>query len=588
MSLICLSSRGLSDSANNYTNFFGGRGVEFPKNSEICLVGASIKKHSPNPLVHTIPNEGGTFAIHYGGFGSGNNDLLIDDVIVQEQITEGETRLEDALEASLKAQMTCSPLRHSPVVSVDLTAVAPAVPTGFTFQFPMSQCRNTLPGYWKVPKNLPFIADVVVADTATGTVLTPEVGSTCWIEDSRKLFNTDNQGTTAVYASDLEGAKFEFTWTTGDDVSLYAGMQGGIVTGDRLLDAYEPHSWVNNPNQTDAENPATDTYEQKIDLGYEIVEKRGRFYIDIFKNTFVGNGYERQMIGLAGGISVPPAGADQLITILFRPIVAGTNAGWEVATKIGANPYVLGALVAGTDGSNPLPVLPATGNFPIGKYNGNALGVGIGLNCVQYWGKNNDKAVIVDGCYDDDPAIALIVPALAFPTRIYIAFSSISDDYASDNGITANMKHLAQTRCNSSDSFGMASGAFALPWGTTAGLASNNFLSGVFNITDVPLAIQLPNLPISGFLGGGASYVGGATALPLLGIVDAFELSDTPGGVCIYEPTQENWIKLMNKDSFTINEIQVRITDLFGVLPDYLDNPTHVWVKIKAGTLEKI
>ena len=81
MSLICLSSRGLSDSANNYTNFFGGRGVEFPKNSEICLVGASIKKHSPNLLVHTIPNGAGTFAIHYGGFGSGNNDLLRDDVI---------------------------------------------------------------------------------------------------------------------------------------------------------------------------------------------------------------------------------------------------------------------------------------------------------------------------------------------------------------------------------------------------------------------------------------------------------------------------------------------------------------------------
>ena len=582
MSLICLSSRGVSDTANNYTNFFGGRGVEFPKNSEICLVGASIKKHSPNDQVHTIPNEAGTFAIHYSGFGSGNNDLIRDDVIVQEQITEGEINLADALETNLKEQMTCSPLRHFPSVVVDLDS-APA--TGFTFKFPMSQCRNTLPGYWKVPQNLSFIAPVVVADTATGTIVTPTVGSTCWVEDSRKLFNTDNQGTTANYVADLEGARFEFTWTTGDAVALYAGMQGGIVTGDRLLDAYEPHSWVNNPNETDAENPATDTYEQKIDLGYEIQRgATGRFTIVIFKNTFVGNGYERQVLFTQ---QVPPAGADQTITILFRPIVAGANAGWEVATKIGAAAYALASLVVGTD-DNGAPVT-ATGNFPIGKYNGNALGVGVGLNCVQFWGRNNDKAVGIEGCYDDDPAIALIAPALAFPARIYMAFSNISDQYAADNGITANMKLLAQTRCNSADSFGMAGGIVTTPFNTAApGLVSDNLPDGIFYINDTPLCIQLPNLPITGYLGGGASYVGGATNLPILGIVDAFELTETPGGNCIYEPTQENWIKLMNKDSFTINEIQVRITDLFGVLPDYLDTPTHIWVKIKAGTLEKV
>ena len=575
MSLICLSSRGLSDSANNYTNFFGGRGIEFPKNSEICLVGASIKKQSPNDQVHTIPNEAGTFAIHYGGFGSGNNDLLRDDVIVQEQITEGEIRLEDALEESLKTQMTCSPLRHAPVVSVDLNSAAP---TGFTFQFPMSQCRNTLPGYWGVPKNLPFIAPVAITNGGTGTRLTPTVGSTCWCEDSRKLFNTDNQGTTAVYAANLEGAEFTFTWTTGDDVELYAGMQGGIVTGDRLLDAYEPHSWVNNPVQTDDENPLPPgSYQQKIDLGYEIQKGQGgRFIINIFKNTFVGNGYGREILFTQ---SVPPAGADQTITILFRPIVAGTNAGWEVATKIGAAAYALASLVSGTDDD---------GTFPIGKYNGNALGVGVGLDCVQFWGKVNDAAVTIEGCYDDDPAIALIAPALAFPSRIYMAFSSIGDDYASDNGITANMRLLAQTRCNSSDSFGMASGRVSPPFGTTVGLVSDYLPDGVFNIRDNPLCIQLPNLPITGFLGGGASAVGGATALPVLGIVDGFELSRTTDGICIYEPTQENWIKLMNRDSFTINEIQVRITDLFGVLPDYLDTPTHVWVKIKAGTLEKV
>ena len=582
MSLICLSSRGLSDTASNYTNFFGGRGIEFPKNSEICLVGASIKKHSPNDQVHTIPNEANTFAIHYSGFGSANNDLIRDDVIVQEQITEGEINLADALETSLIEQMTCSPLRHNPSVVVDLDS-APA--TGFTFKFPMSQCRNTLPGYWKVPKNLPFVAPVVTTDTATGTIVTPTVGSTCWIEDSRVLFNTDNQGTTASYVANLEGARFEFTWTTGEAVDLYSGMQGGIVTGDRLLDAYEPHSWVNNPNQTDAENPATDTYEQKIDLGYEIQRGAGgRFMLMIFKNTFVGDGYERQVLATQ---QVPPAGADQTITILFRPIVAGANAGWEVATKIGAAAYALASLVVGTDDDGA--PATATGNFPIGKYNGNALGVGVGINCVQFWGRSNDKAVGIEGCYDDDPAIALIAPLLAFPARIYMAFSSISDQYAADNGITANMRRLAQTRCNSADSFGMAAGRVTPPFNTAApGLVSDYLPDGVFTITDVPLCIQLPNLPITGFLGGGASAVGGATALPILGIVDAFELSRTTDGICIYEPTQENWIKLMNKDSFTINEIQVRITDLFGVLPDYLDTPTHVWVKIKSGTLEKV
>ena len=581
MSLICLSSRGVSDTASNYTNFFGGRGIEFPKNSEICLVGASIKKHRRNDIVHTIANEAGTFAIHYGGQGFSNNDLLRDDVIVQEQVTGRVKGVGISVEESLTKQMTCSPLRHFPDVVLNLT---PAPATGFTFKFPMAECRNTLPGYWKVPQNLPFIADVIATPTATGTILTPEVGSTCWIEDSRVLFNTDNQGTAANYAADLEGARFEFTWTTGDAVALYAGMQGGIVTGDRLLDAYEPHSWVNNPNKTDAENPATDTYEQKIDLGYEIQRGAlGRFTICIFKNTFVGNGYERTILATQ---QVPPAGADQTITILFRPIVGGGNAGWEVATKIGAAAYAQQVLVVGTDDDGS-PVT-ATGNFPIGKYNGNALGVGVGINCVQFWGRNNDAAVGVEGCYDDDPAIALVAPAQAFPSNIYMVFSNISDDYASSQGVTANMRRLAQTRCNSSDSFGMASGQIQAPFDTLAGLASNE-LPADWGIVDTPLCIQLPNLPITGYLGGGASFVGGATSLPILGVVDGFELlPDGVGGSSIYEPTQENWIKLMNKDSFTINELQVRITDLYGVLPDYLDTPTHIWVKIKAGTLEKV
>ena len=91
-------------------------------------------------------------------------------------------------------------------------------------------------------------------------------------------------------------------------------------------------------------------------------------------------------------------------------------------------------------------------------------------------------------------------------------------------------------------------------------------------------------------MGGGADVVGGATALPILGIVEGYQVDENPTEA-IYEPYTENWIRLLNKDSFTINEMQVRITDLYGQLPDYLDNPSHVWLKIRAGRdmdLEKI
>ena len=265
MSLICLSSRGLSDTASNYTNFFGGRGIEFPRNSEICLIGASIKKQSPNDLVYTIPNDSGTFALHYGGRGSGINDLMRDDVIVQEEITSDVRGITTALTSSMKKQMTMSPLRHFPDVALSL---AGGSATGWEIKLPLAECRNTLPGDWAVPENLPFIANVRIGNTATGTGLTPEAGKTCWVEDSRRLFNTENQGIAGNYASALEGAKFEFTWTGGDDPELYDGMQGGIITCDRLLDAYEPHSWVTNPNQEESANPSPGTYEQKIDIGY--------------------------------------------------------------------------------------------------------------------------------------------------------------------------------------------------------------------------------------------------------------------------------------------------------------------------------
>ena len=579
MSLICLSSRGLSDSASNYTNFFGGRGIEFPRESEVCLVGASIKKQSPNDLAYNIKNDAGTFAIHYGGRGSGVRDSMRDDVIVQEEITSDIRGITTALTSSMKKQMTMSPLRHFPNVTLDLAGGGPGVPaTGWEIKLPMAECRNTLPGDWAVPKNLPFIANVRIGNTATGTGLTPEAGKTCWVEDSRRLFNTDNQGIHGTYGTQLEGAKFTFTWTTGDDASLYDGMQGGIITCDRLLDAYEPHSWVTNPNQEDSDNPSPGTYEQKIDLGYEIVNNRGRLNIQTFKNKFEGDGYSREILNV---LQVPPSGADQTITILFRPVTDGGNNAWDVATEIALAGYTQRALVALTDDE---------GDFPIGKYNGNAEGVGVGLSCCQFWGKNNDAEVVVEAAYDDDPAIALVAGGVtAYPHAILSVFSSISDAYAVESGLSDNFRLLAQTRCNSADTFGMAAGIIQISTNSVTDPIISEILPAEWGIQDSPLCIQLPNLPITGFLGGGASAVGGATALPILGIVDSYEnVSTTESGICIYEPKNENWIKLMNRDSFTLNELQVRITDLFGVLPTYLDTPTHVWIKIKAGTTEKV
>jgi hypothetical protein len=97
------------------------------------------------------------------------------------------------------------------------------------------------------------------------------------------------------------------------------------------------------------------------------------------------------------------------------------------------------------------------------------------------------------------------------------------------------------------------------------------------------LVVQLPNLPITGYLGGGASQQGGATALPILGVLDGFQIDENPT-LSISAPYNENWIKLLNKNAFTINELQVRITDMFGITPDYLDNPSHIWIKIRSAS----
>ena len=571
MSLICLSSRGVSDTPGNFTNYFGGRGIEFPKNSEICLVGASIRKHAPGKAVVSITPENNTFACHYGLFGpAAVSNLMRDDIYIANTGTLDQTDMEGALDDILQDQCTISPLRYGWTVNIGAG--------GITILGAMQECRNTLPGYWVIPKNLPFIANVAVANGATATRLIPTAGVTCWAEDQRKLWNVSNQGTAANFASELEGAKFEFTWVGGSPVRNYDGMQGGIVTGDRLIDAYEPKSWVNNPNQTDAGNPASDAYQQNIDLGYEIEEQRGRFIIRIFKNEFNKNsGYTRRYLS---STTVAPAAGDQVISILFRPIASALQlASWEVATKIGAAAWTQAFLVATT---------VRDGNFPIGHYNGNSEGVGVGLNCVQFWGKNNNEDVRVAGCYDDDAANASDVGALAYISGMYWAMSNISDEYAVANQISPNMRSLAQTRCNISDALGFYSGqvegvVLSNAPGLVGPVAVANWAFG-----DTPLCIQLPNLPITGYLGGGASSLGGATALPMLGIVDGYQIDENPTS-SISEPYTENWIRLINKDSFMVNELQVRITDLYGIVPDFLDNPSHVWVKIRAGrTLEKV
>lgn len=573
MSLICLSSRGLSDTPENYSNFFGGRGVQFPKNSEICLVGASIRRHvSGVGTVITIPAENNTMAIHYGNLGTAvNNNLFRDDVIVVDPATMVSEYMEEHLDLALKNQITISPLRYGGTSTI-------ADATGWTYVSIMHECRNTLPGFWGAPRNLPIESPIGVVNGANSTRVTPTAGNTCWAQDIKKLWNTDNNATAGNFATQLEGAGFSFVWDTAADNEEYEGMQGGIVTGNRLVNATEPGSWVNCPNDTEAKNPDIDAYQQKIDLGYTIVNRT----IQIFKNTFdsVG-GYTRRVVGTVG---VPVAVGDQLITILFRPVVVGLNAGWEVATKIAGAAYAGLPVIPGTD---------ANGNFPIGHYNGNSEGVGIGINCVQFWGKNNNTMVEIAGCYDDDEANATaIAPRKRFFTRMLWGLSYISDSLLVDitdpnDTLQYDFRRLCQTRCNINETLGFYTGNVKIVVNSGIGLISDEAIDAWLE-NESPFCVQLPNLPITGYLGGGASPVGGATALPILGIIDGFRPDENPSN-SIYEPCNENWIRLVNQDPFMVNEIQVRITDLYGVVPDNLDNPSHVWVKIRSGLeLEKI
>ena len=208
MSLICLSSRGLSDSPNNYTNYFGGRGIEFPKNSEICLVGSSIRKHAPGRAMVTLTGETNTFACHYGADGVLVNDNLFrDDVFTQTPITDTYIGVAEALGNTIKDQCTISPLRYGVTSTI--------AGAGWTLQMAMTENRTTEGGRWAVPNNLPFEAPVVAVNTATDTTLTPETGVSCWSQDTRKLWNVDNQATLGVFATELEGVRFDIYMDRG-------------------------------------------------------------------------------------------------------------------------------------------------------------------------------------------------------------------------------------------------------------------------------------------------------------------------------------------------------------------------------------
>ena len=190
------------------------------------------------------------------------------------------------------------------------------------------------------------------------------------------------------------------------------------------------------------------------------------------------------------------AGATQIF-VLFRPVLNGTNYGWEPLYKIGAAAWIAIRPIAGTEQS---------GNFPIGYYNGNqrvdvvAEGglqggdVGIGLNMVIAWPKTCDAVVVATGAYDnayvDITALAVATP---FPKRLQWGFSPVSDRYATGGTmgipggelITNEFRHLLQTRCNSADLFGFYSGGI--------NVATNMITTGiVFRFTVNPM-VRYPN-----------------------------------------------------------------------------------------------
>ena len=108
-----------------------------------------------------------------------------------------------------------------------------------------------------------------------------------------------------------------------------------------------------------------------------------------------------------------------------------------------------------------------------------------------------------------------------------------------------------------------------------------------------PLAvIQLPNVAIDGDLGGGNSVWGGAVSANILGVCPTNTAQQNTREI-FYEPSMENWIKVKNLGSDSLDQLKVKITDNTGKKLTGLQPDSNIWIKIKCGsdgknlTLEK-
>jgi len=579
MSIICLSSRGLSSRPENYSNFFGGRGINFPRDSEICLIGGSIKKHAPGKAMVTITAENNTFACHYGANVVSNvANLFRDDIFKIDPSCSISANIATELGVVMKNQCTISPLRWG----IASTITVP----GWNLTQTMQENRRTRPGTWTNINNAAYMSTVVIQDGVVSTRLTPPivVASPAFVEDSRRLWNTDNQGRVNNFGGMLEGSKFNVTIPAGYLPIDIDGMQGGIVTGDRLGGLLSSNTWVTFPeDEFDNTVDIQGNYEQKIDLGWSLEANAAntggviRFFKNAWSDGLSSVGYTREYVGAS--VAIPAGGG--VMEIGFRPLKSNVTTGysWEIYYNIAAAGYTQAILLDLTD---------RNGTFPIGMFNGNQSDTptGVGLNQVVSWGRSTDQIIVeVFGCYDDAEAdVTAVAPAIGFGLPVYYGTAYISDFYAINNSIPAEFKNICQTSCTISDALGFFSGQVKNVVNTlTAPALMSDIPTASWNICDAPLVVQMPNLPISGYLGGGTSQQGGATALPIIGVIDGFQIDENPT-LSISQPYTENWIKLLNKDSFTVNELQVRITDMYGVLPDYLDNPSHIWIKIRSSS----
>lgn len=128
---------------------------------------------------------------------------------------------------------------------------------------------------------------------------------------------------------------------------------------------------------------------------------------------------------------------------------------------------------------------------------------------------------------------------------------------------------------------------------STTGLSSD-FASSAWSPPSPLAIIQLPNIGIDGDLGGGNTVWGGAVSANILGVVPTVNKeSDATRREVFHEPANENWIKVKNLGSDSLDQIKVKITDNTGKKLTGLTPDSSIWIKIKCGsdgknmTLEK-